>query len=85
MKLNVKAFAITSGLLWGLGVFTLTWWIIFFDGATGDTLIIGKIYRGFSVSPTGSFIGLGWGLLDGYVGGAIFACLYNKLASKMVE
>jgi len=82
LKLDVKAIAITSGLLWGLGLFMLTWWIIYFEGATGEVLCIGKVYRGFSVSPMGSVIGLAWGLVDGFVGGAVFAWLYNKLAAK---
>jgi len=85
MKLNVKAIAITSGLVWGFGLFVLTWWVIFFDGATGDPMCIGKVYRGFSISPAGSFIGLAWGLVDGFMGGAIFAWLYNKLAAKMSQ
>ena len=25
MKINVKAFAMTTGVLWGLGVFLMTW------------------------------------------------------------
>ena len=49
MKLDVKAFAITCAVLWGLGLFILTWWVILFDGSSGDTLVIGRIYRGYSV------------------------------------
>jgi hypothetical protein len=77
MKLNVKAFALAFGLMWGLGLFCLTWWIIAFDGATGETTIIGQVYRGFNISPTGSLIGLVWAFADGAVGGAIFSWLYN--------
>ena len=33
MKLNVKAFAIAVALVWGLGIFIGTWWIIFLDGS----------------------------------------------------
>ena len=80
MKLNVKALAITSGLVWGIGLFLLTWWIIFFDGATGEVTIIGRLYRGYSISPGGSVIGLIWGLIDGMIGGAIFAWLYNLIS-----
>ncbi len=54
----------------------------FFDGATGHTTVIGAVYRGYSVSPTGSFIGLAWGLVDGLIGGAIFAWLYNWLVGR---
>ena len=26
MKLDVKAFALTCSLIWGFGIFFLTWW-----------------------------------------------------------
>ena len=82
MKLNVKAFALTCGLVWGLGLFFLTWWIMAFDGATGDVTFIGRLYRGYSISPVGSVIGLIWAFPDGLIGGAIFAWLYNVLAGR---
>ncbi len=82
MKLNVKAFALACGLIWGLGLFFLTWWIIAFDGATGDVTFIGRFYRGYSISQAGSFYGLVWGFFDGLIGGAIFAWLYNLLTEK---
>ncbi|MHC4395159.1 MAG: bacteriophage holin [Planctomycetota bacterium] len=82
MKFNVKVFALTCALVWGFGVFVLTWWIIAFDGSTGETTFLGQVYRGYSISPRGSVIGLGWALLDGLIGGAVFACLYNWLLTK---
>jgi len=82
MKLDVKAFAITCGLVWGLGLFCLTWWIIAFDGVTGETTLIGHIYRGFNISPIGSVIGLIWAFADGAIGGAIFAWLYNLISNR---
>jgi hypothetical protein len=27
MKINVKAFALACGIMWGLGLFALTWWL----------------------------------------------------------
>ena len=36
MKLNVSAFAVTCGLLWGLGLFLGTLWIVLVGGATGE-------------------------------------------------
>jgi len=83
MKLNVKAFALTSALVWGFGLFCITWWIIAFDGATGQTTLIGRLYRGYNISPSGSFIGLIWALGDGFIGGAIFAWLYNVIAARV--
>lgn len=80
MKLNIKAFALTCALVWGLGLFALTWWIILFEGATGDVTMIGRLYRGYTISPIGSIIGLAYGFVDALVGGAVFAWLYNLLA-----
>ena len=82
MKMNIKAFALTCSLIWGFGLFALTWWIMAFEGQTGEVTFIGKIYRGFSITPLGSLIGLGWALADGFVGGLIFSWLYNVLSSR---
>jgi len=82
MKLNVKAFALSFGLIWGFGLFFLTWWIMAFDGATGEVMFIGRVYRGYNISPIGSLIGLAWALIDGWIGGAIFSWLYNLIASR---
>jgi hypothetical protein len=80
MKLNVRALALTCGLFWGSTLFLVTWWVILFEGVTHDPLPLGHIYRGFDVSPIGSLIGLLWGFVDGLIGGAIFAWLYNFIA-----
>ena len=41
--------------------------------------LIGRVYLGYNISPLGAAIGLLWGLVDGFVGGAVFALLYNTL------
>ena len=83
MKLDVKAFALACALVWGFGLFALTWWLIALDGATGEVTMIGRLYRGYSISPVGSMIGLVWAFIDGLIGGAIFAWLYNWLATRL--
>jgi len=60
VRLNVKALALASGLVWGLGLFFLTWWMIAFDGVTREPMLIGHVYRGFNIGPLGSVIGLAW-------------------------
>jgi len=85
MKLNIKAFALTCGIMWGLGLFFLTWWVIAFDGATGEPTLIGKLYRGYNISPIGSIIGLVYAFFDALIGGAIFAWLHNKLAGRVED
>jgi hypothetical protein len=81
MKLNVKSLSLTTGLVWGIGLFLFTWWVIAFDGITGEPTLIGRLYRGYSISPTGSIIGLIWAFIDGLIGGAIFAWLYNLFSA----
>ena len=82
MKLNVKAFALTCGMVWGFGLFALTWWIIAFDGATHEVTLIGRLYRGNNISPVGSVFGLVYGFFDALVGGVIMAWLYNFIAGR---
>jgi hypothetical protein len=79
MKLNVKAFAYTCAIIWGLGLFLITWWFMIFEGASGDTTLIGRVYVGYNISPMGSLIGLVWASVDGLILGAIFAWLYNRM------
>ena len=83
MKLNVKAFAVTCGLVCAIGLLVLTWWIIAFEGVTRDVTFLGRIYRGYNISPSGSIIGMIWALADGAIGGLIFAWLYNLIACCM--
>ena len=85
MKLNIKAFALTCALVWGAGLFLLTWWIIAIRGASGDITFIGRMYYGYSISPLGSVIGLAWALVDGLIGGAVFAWIYNTLVARFSE
>jgi len=83
MKLNVKAFAIACGLLWAVALFLFTWWVMAFEGITREPTVIAMLYRGYKISPEGSVIGLVWGFVDGLVGGAIFAWLYNLLVGRL--
>ena len=82
MKLDIRAFSLTCALLLGFGLFLATWWIMAFDGSSADPTLIGKLYRGYTITPMGSLIGLAWGLVDGLIGGAIFAWLYNLLNTR---
>lgn len=81
MKLSIRAFALSCGIIWGIGVFVLTWWVILLDGPNGNAGFLSQIYRGYSYTPVGSLIGFAWALVDGLLGGAVFAWLYNRLAA----
>lgn len=83
MKINIKALALTLGLVWGVGLFLFTWWVIAFDGETGEaTFFLSKIYRGYEISPMGSIVGLAWGFVDGMIGGVLIGFLYNFFTEK---
>ena len=83
MVLNIKAFALACGLAWGIGLFIFTWWIIIFEGSTHEKTLIGRIYRGYNISPLGSVVGFVWAFIDGMIGGAVLAVLYNFIMDKL--
>ena len=78
MNLNIKAMAIAFGLVWGISLFVITWFIILLEGSSDTTTFIGKFYIGYSLTPVGSLIGLMWGIIDGAIGGVMFGWLYNR-------
>jgi hypothetical protein len=85
MKLDIKAFSLTCGVIWGLGLPLLTWWIMAFDGGSTDPTWIGHIYRGYNMTFAGSLIGGVWAFFDGLVGGAIFAWLYDFIGERAMN
>lgn len=85
MKLNIKAFALACGIIWGVGLMIGTWWIMVFEGATHERYFLGLIYRGYNISAIGSLLGLIYGFFDGLIGGALLAWLYNLLSQKMTR
>ena len=82
MKLDVKAFALTCAVVWGLGLPLLTWWIIALDGPSLDPTWIGHVYRGYNLTFGGSLIGAVWAFADGLIGGAVFAWLYDFFEAR---
>lgn len=82
MKLDIRAFALACAILWGSGVLVGTWWIILLDGSQEGVPLLGSIYRGYTITPIGSLIGLIWAVVDGLLGGAIFAWIYNRLTAN---
>jgi hypothetical protein len=70
MKLNVKALALTSGLLWGGAVWFATLWLIAF-GYEGTVISqLNHFYWGYRFSLVGAFVGLVYGFIYGAIGGA---------------
>jgi hypothetical protein len=82
MKLSIKALALTAALLWGgaLLVVGIANQVCPPYGAEFLT-IMGSIYPGYQPGTgiTSIIVGTLYALVDGGVGGAIFAWLYNLL------
>lgn len=79
-KLDVKALGLTFGILWAV-VFFL-WTLIAIPTGYGAAMLemIGTIYPGYSVTFGGALIGGVYAFIDGLIGGAVVAWLYNRLA-----
>ena len=85
MRLNVKAFAIASSLLWGGGVFFI---VLLNRFRLGYGLLFLKslasvypIYQG-GIGLKDGLVGVVCALIDGAVGGSVLAWFYNHLAAK---
>jgi hypothetical protein len=85
MKLNVKAFAFTGGILWGVamllsGIAHLIW------PRYGNAFlqVMASIYPDYEVSQTIDSVIFGtlYGFLDGAVAGLLLAWLYNVFAGR---
>lgn len=82
MKLNVKAFGLAGGILWGGSVFLLTWMGILGYGSQNTAEIAKSYYIGYSLTPVGSLIGAVYGFFDAGIACILFALLYNKFTQK---
>lgn len=82
MKLRVRAFGLATGIVAGLFVLMLTLVSLWFGrGQTIDALVVP--FPGFSRSVGGAIVGMIWGFVDGFIGGALLAWLYNRFASTL--
>jgi len=80
VKLNIKAFGLSLGIIWGAGILIMAITAMLFG--YGDLFVkaIGSVYIGYKATILGSIIGAIWGFIDAGIGGVVIACLYNKLA-----
>ena len=85
MKLNLKALAFTSGILWAVAVL-ITGIANLIRSGYGTTFlqVIASIYPGYEVTRSFGAVVIGtlYALVDGAVGGLIFAWLYNLFVGR---
>ncbi len=79
-KLSPFAVGISVGIVMGAGLFLLGLgaWLI---GLGSDIVeVASSLYKGYAPTPLGSLIGGIWAFIDWFIGGVIFAWIYNKFA-----
>lgn len=83
MKLSVKSLTVTMALFWGGTVFFIAL-INFLTPPYGEAFLdlVSSVYPGYKVASSfGSVIvGTLYALVDGAVGGVLFAWMYNMFA-----
>ena len=74
---------VALGLVWGGSLF-ITTWLSYYTGYGKLFLevLAGSIYPWYTISPAGSFLGLCYGFLDGFVSAGLIAIIYNKTNGK---
>lgn len=70
---------VSAGIIWGISMFICTILSIYFDYSTKFLNIMADIYPGYSISWSGSFVGLAYGFLDSFTGFFLIGWVYNKL------
>lgn len=85
MRLDVTALALSAGLLWGGAVLIVALANLIWPEYGGDFLeLCAAIYPGYRPSTgIGSVVvGALYGLVDGTIGGALFAWIYNLFVRR---
>ena len=87
MKLNKTSLGFSLGIVWGLGLFLITLWIMikFPQGQHYYLGMLKNVYLGYTVSIPGAVIGLIWGFIDGFIAGWLIAGLYNLFSREVGE
>ncbi len=83
MKLDVKGMAITLGLVWGVAVLVVGIANLIWPNYGQAFLeLVASIYPGYTAGASVGqlIVGTLYGLVDGAVGGAVIAWLYNLFA-----
>ena len=79
-KLDVKALALSLGIVWGACLLIMGLIASVFDWGVTFIALMSTLYVGYNASFLGAIIGGIWGFFDAGIGGLVIALLYNKLS-----
>jgi hypothetical protein len=79
--LNARVLGLVLGLIFGLGLFIATNWLVIKGGnPVGPHLeLLSQYFIGYRVTFLGSFIGFAYGLAVGTLSGALIGRIYNSI------
>jgi hypothetical protein len=82
IRMHATFTGVVLGLLFGLGLFFATIWLVFKGGPRPGVhlMLLGQYFPGYSVTILGSLIGFVYAFAIGFVTGALLGFLYNKFA-----
>jgi hypothetical protein len=81
LLLNAKVVGLALGVIFGLGIFVATNWLIIKGGErVGPHLILlSQYFIGYKVTFLGSLIGAAYGFALGTICGSLMGWIYNKI------
>ena len=87
MKFSVKGLALASGFLWGLAMLGMGLANLIWSGYGQQFLqTVASVYPGYHATRSIAevIVGTLYGAVDGLIGGAVFAWLYNQFAKPSI-
>jgi hypothetical protein len=83
LLLNAKVVGLALGVIFGLGIFVATNWLVIKGGErVGPHLILlSQYFIGYRVTFLGSLIGAAYGFALGTICGSLIGWIYNRIAA----
>ena len=83
LLLNAKVVGMALGVIFGLGIFVATNWLVIKGGErVGPHLILlSQYFIGYKVTFLGSLIGAAYGFTLGTICGGLIGWIYNRIAA----
>ncbi len=83
-RLNATILGIVFGLVFGLGLFIITIWLVIKGGpVVGPNLaLLGEFFIGYDVTLIGSLVGFLYGFITGFIIGFAIASIYNWILNR---
>lgn len=84
LRIDATLWGITAGLLFGIGLFVATNWLVIRGGQqVGKHLgLLSHYFIGYKVTFVGSLIGFAWAFVTGFVAIWLLVSVYNFVALR---